>query len=212
MAATGEQGRIARIASHERKRISIIANNVRVKVNRRRVLRSMPREGVCAEIGVWKGDGASSILHNASPRKLFLVDPWAHQPERARSRYGRADADAMDEIYQGVLERFDAEIRQGRVEVLRGRSDDVWDKFEDSSLDWVWLDGDHAYDAVKRDLEALRRIVKPGGVIAGDDYTYGWWGNSVIRAVDEFVAEGKGSLKVLGDIYFMIQLGGPGSS
>lgn len=212
MAATEEQGRIARIASHERRRISIIANQIRVKVNRRRVLRSMPKNGVCAEIGVWKGDGASSILHNTAPRKLFLIDPWAHQPERARSRYGRADVEAMDEIYRGVLARFDSEIRQGRVEVLRGRSDEVWDKFEESALDWVWLDGDHAYDAVKRDLDALTHVVKPGGFIAGDDYMYGWWGDSVIRAVDEFVKEGKGSLKVLGDIYFVIQLKGTGSS
>jgi predicted O-methyltransferase YrrM len=62
--------------------------------------------------------------------------------------------------------------------------------FSDESLDWVYIDGDHSYEAVKRDLEAYYRVVKPGGFIAGDDYgaANGWFGDGVTRAVDEFAA------------------------
>ena len=36
------------------------------------------------------------------------------------------------------------------------------------------------------------RIVKPGGLIAGDDYgDAGWWENGVTKAVDEFAASGR---------------------
>jgi SAM-dependent methyltransferase len=206
MAATREEARLPRLARRERRRLRFLTGQVRVRVNRLRLLRSLPRNAVGAEIGVWKGDGARAILRHARPKLLFLVDPWQHQPELARARYGKDGQAAMDAIHSGVLERFDSEIREGRVKVLRNRSDEVWESFEDSSLDFVWLDGDHTYDAVKRDLQALTRIVKPGGFIVGDDYTYGWWGDSVIKAVDEFVEAGNGTLRVVGELHFAIQL------
>ena len=60
--------------------------------------------------------------------------------------------------------------------------------FPDESLDWVYIDADHAYEGVKRDLEAYFRVVKPGGFIAGDDYGHvdRWFGDGVRQAVDEF--------------------------
>jgi predicted O-methyltransferase YrrM len=70
----------------------------------------------------------------------------------------------------------------------------------------VWLDGDHSYEGVKADLEHLSRSLRPGGLIAGDDYTAGgWWGDGVIRAVDEFAASGRGRLTVVG-LHFLLRL------
>lgn len=166
----------------------------------------MPHDSVCAEIGVWKGDGSEAILRHASPRRLFLVDPWEHLGHLGRARAGKASEEAMDEIYGSVAARFAGEIATGRVELIRARSEQAWPRFSPGELDWVWLDGDHSYEAVRSDLDALSRIVRPGGFIIGDDYMYGWWGDGVIRAVDEFAAEGRGSLEVTGGIFFKITL------
>ena len=58
------------------------------------------------------------------------------------------------------------------------------------SFDWVYVDGNHLYDYVRSDLALYDPKVKPGGLIAGDDYgDAGWWEDGVTRAVDEFVAE-----------------------
>jgi hypothetical protein len=192
--------------AYHRKRLSIWADQLRVRRDRRRLLRSMPRDADCAEIGVWKGDGTTAILRHTRPRTLVLVDPWESQESLEKARYGKADESAMDETYASVLKRFDTEIAEGRVSVRRARSDQVWGEFGDGALDWVWLDGDHTYEAVTRDLTALARIVKPGGYIIGDDYTYGWWRDGVIRAVDEFVASGNGTLEIIGGIFFRIRL------
>lgn len=166
----------------------------------------MPKGANCAEIGVWKGDGSKAILRHTRPKSLVLIDPWQSQKTLEKARYGKADESAMDQTYRSVLERFETEIAAGRVTVLRARSEEVWGDFPDGALDWVWLDGDHTYEAVTSDLAALARIVKPGGYIIGDDYTYGWWGDGVIRAVDEFVTSGKGKLEVIGSIFFRIRL------
>jgi hypothetical protein len=49
-------------------------------------------------------------------------------------------------------------------------------------VDWVYIDGLHDYESVKADLYGARQILKPGGVIYGDDY--GKKGG-VAEAVDE---------------------------
>jgi len=60
--------------------------------------------------------------------------------------------------------------------------------FPDASFDWIYVDGNHLYEYVRADLERYDPKVKPGGLIAGDDYgVRGWWDDGVTRAVDEFV-------------------------
>jgi methyltransferase family protein len=36
-------------------------------------------------------------------------------------------------------------------------------------FDWIYVDGDHQYEAVKKGLESYLPKVKPGGFITGDD-------------------------------------------
>ena len=112
----------------------------------------------------------------------------------------------MDDVHAGVIKRFDREIEGGAVEIVRARSEDAESALGGTQLDWAWIDGDHTYEAVKADLKRFSRLVKPGGCLAGDDYVLGWWGNGVIRAVDEFVAEGHGTLQRFGRQHFLIHL------
>lgn len=61
-------------------------------------------------------------------------------------------------------------------------------RFQDKSLDFVWIDGNHEYDAVKADISAWLPKIKPGGVLAGHDYfKSGKASNQVIEAVDEML-------------------------
>jgi Methyltransferase domain len=188
--------------------LTVAARAASLRAARRAALRKLPRDAVCAEVGVWKGDGAAAILRHARPQKLYLLDPWEHQPQYDRALFGgRAGTQAaMDAVHARVLDRFRREIDAGAVEVLRARSQDAESALAGARLDWAWIDGDHTYEAVKADLERFSRIVKPGGCLAGDDYVLGWWGNGVIRAVDEFVAEGRGTLERIGRQHFLIHL------
>ena len=93
----------------------------------------------------------------------------------------------MDAIHEGVLARFERQISAGQVVIVRERSTAAAPHLEEP-LDWAYIDGDHTYEAVKSDLESFYHLLKPGGVMAGDDYLVrGWWDDGVTRAVDEFV-------------------------
>ena len=41
--------------------------------------------------------------------------------------------------------------------------------FADATLDFVFIDADHSYEAAKADIAAWRSKVKPGGILCGHD-------------------------------------------
>jgi hypothetical protein len=178
----------------------------------------LPKNSVGAEIGVLAGNFSKQIMDSVSPRELHLIDPWEHQTSSiykdawygGRSKRGQAD---MDERYSGVLKRFKREIRVGQVLVHRGYSSDMLETFPDGFFDWVYIDGNHLYEYVQKDLEVSFRKVKTGGHITGDDYTEGgWWEGGVKKAVDEFAGNETVQLLELRDSQFVfLKKGSTGS-
>jgi hypothetical protein len=180
---------------------------------REHLLCEMPSGSVCAEIGVHEGDFSEQILSIVEPRRLHLIDPWRHE-EGGRyedSRYGglgQVGQSIMDQRYEKVRERFGELVRNGQVRIHRSPSSSACDSFEDHYFDWIYLDGNHLYAFVERDLELYYPKVKPGGLITGDDYgARGWWNNGVQKAVDKFV-EGNSELTLrVNDTQFILRKG-----
>jgi len=80
---------------------------------------------------------------------------------------------------------------EDRIVWLYLRSDEAVDKIPDM-LDFVYIDGNHSYEYVKRDIENYHCLVKPGGFVGGHDYTSNIDPRYVIKvkkAVDEFVTK-----------------------
>lgn len=181
---------------------------------RRRLLDSLPKGAACAEVGVWKGDFSARILEVVKPRKLHLIDPWraiggdTYEGARYGGKLDEGQAE-MDELHDAVLERFARERRAGVVEVHRLPSVEAAAGLADGELDFVYVDGDHTYEGVRADLEAYAPKVRPGGLLAGDDYgVVGWWDDGVTRAVDEFVAQGRAEVVSLDDNQFVLRVRG----
>jgi hypothetical protein len=179
------------------------------------LLELLPPASVGAEIGVWQGDFSARILEVVRPRRLHLIDPWRYEPsaEYERAWYGDARAgaqEAMDVVYERVCRRFARSVEAGIVEIHRLPSAEASDRFEVGSLDFVYVDGNHLYEFVKRDLELFAPKVREGGIVAGDDYgVEGWWKNGVTRAVDEFVAAGGAEVVALRDNQFVLRTRSP---
>lgn len=53
---------------------------------------------------------------------------------------------------------------------MRMTSLEAVDLYEDESIDYLFLDGDHSYETVRDELHALYPKVKSGGIIAGHDW------------------------------------------
>ncbi len=77
-----------------------------------------------------------------------------------------------------------------KVKFIRKFSEDAIGHIEDESLDFLYMDGNHQYEFVKKDIELYYPKIKKGGVIGGHDYTSSpeteREGFGVFKAVNEF--------------------------
>lgn len=170
---------------------------------RGRLLESLPKGGVVAEIGVWEGDFSQRILDICQPKELHLIDPWLYMPEFGNTGFGKKKNEhLMEARYHKVVERFSG---NPRVKVHRALSDVALSAFPDESLDWVYIDGNHNDPIVGNDLALSLRKVKPNGIISGDDFN--WMSDAqaapVKRAVEAMVADlgDKASLRLMANQY-----------
>lgn len=109
---------------------------------------------VGCEIGTWYGENAYDILTNLHILKMYLVDSY---PNRT------SEKDAKK-----LLLPFN-----DKIVWLRKRSQDVtMDDIPLNSLDFIYIDGDHSYDGVKKDLTVFFPMMKVGSnaLFAGHDY------------------------------------------
>jgi hypothetical protein len=157
----------------ERKHIK----NVKILFDREELLSQMPKDSVCAEIGVNRGEFSQKILSIVHPKTLHLIDAWGDP-----TRY-------HDELKVEVRNRFKEEIASEQVIVDVGFSTDILKTFPDHYFDWVYLDTDHTYKTTKDELDILKTKVKLNGVIAGHDYTLGNWVTGFRYGVVEAVHE-----------------------
>lgn len=190
--------------------LAAIRNRIIKADERKWLLKILPQHSIGAEIGVWKGNFSERILKTVQPKRLHLIDPYLYRKTgtyRSALYGGKAGSQkVLEEIYNSVREKFKEEIAVEQVVMHRQLSEAATREFPDEYFDWIYIDGDHQYEFVKKDLEMFYPKVKTNGLIAGDDYdNAGWWQGGVKKAVDEFLTTGKVKLIKLKKNQFILQ-------
>lgn len=133
----------------------------------------------------FSGIRTEHILAHLSIAKLVVVDPFEPYPEIPATHLGD-----LEKWENHLMERY---LPRSNVFHMAVKSVTAAKKFKKNSLDFVYIDGSHAYEDVALDLVSWFPKLRPDGVFAGHDYNL----ESVKKAVDEF-AQAKG-LTVLVD-------------
>jgi len=146
---------------------------------------------VGAEIGVAQGYYSQTICRQNPDVKLYCIDYWGPYPGYTDFFRNEKTPGKMYATAQKNLSGFNCEL-------IRKFSVDAAKDFKDGSLDFVFIDGGHAFKQVNEDIRAWTPKVRRGGIIAGHDYYVTKAGNTgVIDAVDKFVEEKGYSLKLI---------------
>ncbi len=155
-----------------------------------KVARSLRDNSVIVEIGAFKGKSACFIAEGIDSRncEFYSIDTWYN--------------DGMKEGRQDVFADFlrNTEPYKGKIKPLRGYSYEARKDWpEQKKIDFLWIDGDHSYAGVKRDIEDWAPLVKKNAVICFHDYRDE---PDVKKAVDELAAAGKiRFIKTAGCVY-----------
>jgi hypothetical protein len=154
-------------------------------------VKRVPDGGTLVELGVWKGKSLSFLLvEAANSRKKLRIVGVDHFKGSAGEPPLQHEAAAIN-LHKVAT---DNAKRSGYpFELLREASPDAAKRFADKSLDFVFIDASHTYDCVAADIKAWLPKVKPGGMIAGDDYGYPGVSQAVSEAFGEAVQSNGGT-------------------
>ena len=135
--------------------------------------------GAGVEIGVYAGANAAQIL-STWPGVLFLVDPWESQ-DAAVYCETHIDHGATEKLARERLAPFG-----NRVGFFKLTSDSFFEhiKGTEGRFDFIYIDGNHSGEQVKRDIENSWALLKPGGLMGGHD-----WFESIVDGVGAHCAE-----------------------
>jgi len=132
--------------------------------------------GVTCEVGCYEGKGTNLISKLLKPRFQICIDPW--------------DDSYIDEGLKSIKFKNQWEMFNNNIDGLpnlairRGTSDDILPMCD--VLDFIYIDGDHTYEQVVRDLNNAYQRLNKGGICLVDDYV--WISDNPVRkAVDEFL-------------------------
>jgi predicted O-methyltransferase YrrM len=125
------------------------------------------------EIGPYQGRSTRALADANDSGNVYSIDTWdstwsgGRSDASTRAAFRRNCSDLMDRVMP-----IEWDSQRGLPPDLRGMS-----------VDMLWIDGDHAYEAVASDIRNFAPLVRAGGLICGHDYCV--WHPEVMRAVDE---------------------------
>ena len=167
---------------------NVFCNRAKLRTSFNNVLEmKSPGEEICqedivaAEIGVFEGENARFMLTFAKKLKLYLIDDYSNlvswtggpivSPNAAKQIKDTAELNLN--CYNGSKEFV------YKSSLLASRD------FTDLFFDYVYIDADHEYEAVKADICAWYPKVKKGGILGGHDINM----LGIKNAVSEFIVE-----------------------
>lgn len=152
------------------------------KVELHRTLGRERRDLVCVEIGSYLGASASFIASAVSPSsRVYCVDTWRNEA----MKYAEGDTDAEErDTYAEFLEN--TRRYRDRIVPVRQESRAAFETVRRlaPACDFLFIDGDHHYDAVLRDWTLYSSLLRPGSLVAFHDTG---WSEDVRRVVREAV-------------------------
>ena len=134
------------------------------------LIMELPSHLIMVEIGCFKGESTELFLNSGKVLRLYAVDTWRS------GRFRQAEV-LFDKRFKDSKER-------GKIKKLRMTMSEAIPFLP--KVNFVYIDGDHTYEWVKKDITNSLRILRKGGILAGHDYVNR--GNvGVIQAVNEMV-------------------------
>jgi len=140
------------------------------------------------EIGSYEGRSAIFFLNYFNTSKITCVDTWLGSHEHVRK---------MEEIEKN----FDNNLKLYENKLIKHKTtSDNFFLTNKLLFDLIYIDGLHAYDQVKSDLENAYKFLRPKGYLLIDDYLWKFYPinkKNVINSANEFMQKYNNNLELI---------------
>jgi predicted O-methyltransferase YrrM len=131
-----------------------------------------------AEIGCYTGE-STQIFAERVERVLYAVDPWRDNYDLDHILAEAAPMEAIEKKFDERMKPFGDKVVKCKTPSLEAAT-----RFKgEAPFDLVYIDANHKFKHLVDDLRAWGPLVRPGGFIAGHDFTDERWGVDVSTAV-----------------------------
>jgi predicted O-methyltransferase YrrM len=125
------------------------------------------------EVGSWKGR-STKVLALVCPGTVYAVDHWRGSASELQTTNAEAVSLGPDGLFEVFRTNLKDEIQSGKVIPIRAESADaaafIGGEKGYGWIDMLFIDGDHMYESVKRDIQIWLPHVAHGGLLCGHDY------------------------------------------
>jgi len=145
------------------------------------------------EIGTFKGENAKYILKILNINKLYIIDPWEEYKKYEENRSQKS----LNNAYNKTKRRL--RNYKNKIIYLKDYSSNVVDKVP--KVDYIYIDGNHAYKYVLEDCRNYWSKIKEGGILAGHDIAW----ETTLNAVQDFCKENNLNFQVTGQDWWIVK-------
>jgi len=126
------------------------------------------------ELGSFLGRSTRAICDNTNGW-VYSVDMWEQEGNKLEADF----VAAFKQYQQNLKDHIDS----GFLKVYKNTTDIAIERFLNSKIrfDFIFIDADHTYEQVRKDIIGCKKLLAPNGVLSGHDFN--WEG--VERAVRE---------------------------
>jgi len=118
------------------------------------------------EIGTYKGFTTLHFSRNTSETcRIFTVDL---PPEAAGKRASQSSDPHM--IKESAISERAFGNESKITQILQDSTSIDWAKIVNQPVDFAFVDGSHLYEHVRKDTEAVLKVLAPGGILVWHDY------------------------------------------
>tara|TARA_B100000029_G_scaffold511199_1_gene604565 strand:+ start:1315 stop:1953 length:639 start_codon:yes stop_codon:yes gene_type:complete len=164
------------------------------------------------EIGVFHGVTSRNVcevlsLLHGNAFKFTGIDLFTNDSKLSKNEYipNTSFSNPLKTIYYKYIIRRDPYSIQSvnkllkkfekNVNIIIGNSNEVLKKIDLTKIEYVFLDGGHSYETVKKDLDILSEVINNNGIILCDDYDLSY-APGVKKAIDEYVLKNDYNLNI----------------
>lgn len=134
-----------------------------------KLLRKINRNNLTVlEVGSWMGNGSTRAIVNYIRNKggiLYCVDTWKGNPNVLKHINISKNYDVYNSFLYNVRKYGGEEL----VKPMVMSSEDASKIIKDKSIDLIFIDADHSYEQVKKDISMWKSKVASGGILCGHD-------------------------------------------
>ena len=138
-------------------------------------------KGKMLEVGSYLGESTYLFACSEKFTSIHCLDAW-------ESNYDDNDESSSSDMSKIELQFDKFKNSCGDlITKVKDYSENVTQLFEDESFDFIYIDANHTYESVKKDIQSCLPKLKKGRFIAGHDYSESW--PEVKKAVDEIFSK-----------------------